>query len=103
MNYRTAFALSTAFLFIAFVATAHDDTDGDGVLDVDDNCILVANAGPNPNKPEQGQKDSDDDGFGNICDADLNNDCVVGVPDFLEILSWPLYWPDCRIRMLSPA
>jgi hypothetical protein len=29
-----------------------------------------------------GQEDADDDGFGNRCDADLDNDCVVGISDF---------------------
>ena len=48
------------------------DTDGDGVADVVDNCILV----PNPN-----QQDSDNDNFGNICDADLNNDCKTNSID----------------------
>ncbi len=41
------------------------DSDGDGILDTADNCILV----PNPS-----QCDSDNDGYGNHCDADLNND-----------------------------
>ena len=36
------------------------DTDGDGLLDFEDNCIDVANPG---------QQDSDGDGFGNSCDA----------------------------------
>ncbi len=40
------------------------DTDGDGVADDLDNCKLVANAH---------QYDADDDGYGNICDGDLNN------------------------------
>jgi len=50
------------------------DTDNDGVDDDLDNCTLVPNA-------KQG--DYDDDGYGNVCDADLNNDLVVGIPDFL--------------------
>jgi hypothetical protein len=37
------------------------DSDGDGVLDEDDNCIAV----PNPD-----QTDSDGDGFGDACDDD---------------------------------
>ncbi len=48
------------------------DTDADGVDDLSDNCILVANAG---------QIDTDSDGFGNLCDADLNNDCITNVVD----------------------
>jgi hypothetical protein len=49
------------------------DTDGDGVDDTIDNCTLVAN----PN-----QIDSNGDGFGNFCDADLNNDGTVDLSDF---------------------
>ena len=38
-----------------------------------DNCTLVAN-------PDQ--RDTNGDGFGNLCDADLNND---GVTNFLDL------------------
>ena len=55
------------------VAPAAIDTDGDGVLDTNDNCTLVANAG---------QEDTDGDGFGNICDGDLSGDGQVNIKDF---------------------
>lgn len=48
------------------------DTDGDGEFDYHDNCYTVAN----PN-----QIDADCDGFGNLCDADFNNDNVVNLLD----------------------
>lgn len=48
------------------------DTDGDGVLDPLDNCRLVANAN---------QRDTDADGYGNICDPDFNNNGVVDSQD----------------------
>ncbi|NND60251.1 MAG: c-type cytochrome, partial [Gammaproteobacteria bacterium] len=48
------------------------DLDGDGLPDDADNCIMVTNAD---------QIDSDGDGFGNACDADLNNDCAVNFAD----------------------
>jgi hypothetical protein len=60
------------------------DTDGDGVPDLGgvqgfDNCTIV------PNGPALGddldQRDTNDDGFGNICDADLNNDGFVNAYD----------------------
>ena len=52
--------------------SAGADTDGDGVADAQDNCTLVANPS---------QLDTNGDGFGNRCDADLNNDLVVNATD----------------------
>ncbi|MEO1576277.1 MAG: thrombospondin type 3 repeat-containing protein, partial [Pseudomonadota bacterium] len=52
------------------------DTDGDGVLDGDDNCTLIANAD---------QRDTNGDGYGNACDADLNNDGVINVIDLGQL------------------
>ncbi len=48
------------------------DADSDGLQDIDDNCLL---------KPNSNQRDTDHDGFGNICDPDLNNDYVVNNED----------------------
>lgn len=48
------------------------DTDDDGVLNIDDNCTLVSNAD---------QRDTNGDGYGNMCDPDLNNDLVVQAAD----------------------
>ncbi|MBT8143745.1 MAG: M4 family metallopeptidase, partial [Gammaproteobacteria bacterium] len=52
------------------------DSDGDGVSDASDNCTLVAN----PN-----QRDTDGDGFGNFCDANLNNNGQVEFGDLVLI------------------
>lgn len=52
------------------------DLDQDGVTDHTDNCTFVANPL---------QRDSDSDGFGNLCDADFNNDCVVNVLDLGQL------------------
>ncbi|MFK8014731.1 MAG: pre-peptidase C-terminal domain-containing protein [Gammaproteobacteria bacterium] len=56
----------------ATAACPGNDTDGDGVFDNADNCTLIANPS---------QTDSNGDGYGNRCDADLNNDCVVNTVD----------------------
>ena len=56
------------------------DSDGDGVNDVSDNCTAVANNG-NPGTGAA-QLDADGDGYGNICDADLNNSGLVTTADF---------------------
>ena len=50
------------------------DQDNDGVSDISDNCIDVHNAG---------QLDVDNDGYGNACDYDSDNDLI---PDDIELL-----------------
>ncbi|MEQ1802480.1 MAG: dockerin type I domain-containing protein [Gammaproteobacteria bacterium] len=61
------------------------DSDGDGVSDATDNCTLVANAAagtvPGTSIPRF-QLDSDNDGYGNACDADLNNTGVTTAADY---------------------
>ena len=49
-----------------------DDGDGDGILDVEDNCPLLAN-------PEQ--DDQDEDGLGDLCDTDLDGDSITNAVD----------------------
>lgn len=56
----------------AQAAVKETDTDGDGVPDSRDNCVGVAN---------KEQQDTDGDGFGNACDADLNNDGFTNALD----------------------
>jgi hypothetical protein len=48
------------------------DADSDGKDDVADNCLL---------KPNLNQRDTDGDGFGNLCDPDFNGDFVVDNAD----------------------
>lgn len=51
------------------------DSDTDGVFNVLDNCRGMANAGA-------AFCDTDQDGYGNRCDCDLNNDGVCNLTDF---------------------
>ncbi|MFK8032203.1 MAG: DUF4215 domain-containing protein [Gammaproteobacteria bacterium] len=53
------------------------DTDGDGVFDSTDNCTLIPNAS---------QIDTNNDGIGNMCDPDINSDCIIA---FIDIASYP--------------
>ena len=54
------------------VHAAAIDSDFDGIDNAQDNCQLLSNAD---------QRDTDGDGFGNLCDADFNNDGYVNVVD----------------------
>jgi hypothetical protein len=56
----------------SFQVISGNDADDDGVPDEADNCTQVSNPS---------QIDADADGYGNACDADFNNDCVVNVID----------------------
>lgn len=57
----------------AFVGFVPDyDNDLDGVPNVVDNCRDLGN---------DDQFDADGDGFGNLCDTDVDNDCVTNVQD----------------------
>ena len=49
------------------------DSDGDGLLDVADNCIDVINVD---------QANFDNDGLGNLCDTDDDNDGVLDADDY---------------------
>lgn len=56
------------------------DSDGDGIVDSQDNCLLIPNAL---------QTDSDQDGHGNPCDADYTQDGIVGGPDYaVFVVAW---------------
>ena len=58
---------------ISHSVLASFDQDDDGVSDANDNCTLISN-------PQQ--YDSNGDGIGNLCDADLNNDGIVNITDY---------------------
>jgi subtilisin family serine protease len=60
---------------------APPDTDGDGIEDSLDNCLLEPNGPSVPDAGGNSQLDADADGFGNICDGDLNNDGIVNFAD----------------------
>lgn len=64
-----------------FLNTCSIDTDGDGILDVNDNC---------PNTPNPDQLNTDGDAQGDVCDADDDNDGIADVNDCapLDRLKW---------------
>jgi hypothetical protein len=59
------------------------DLDGDGVCDVDDNCI---NGGPKPGA-NPAQDDTDGDLCGNVCDPNRAQNGTVGFPDILGAIN----------------
>ncbi|MGF1644420.1 MAG: GC-type dockerin domain-anchored protein [Thiotrichales bacterium] len=56
-------------------APHYPDADNDGIKDFVDNCSALANAN---------QRDTDRDGYGNVCDADLNGDGIVNGLDLVQ-------------------
>jgi hypothetical protein len=80
MTMPLAFVATFAFLFVVGTSGAgvDADSDGDTVQDNMDNCVATSNVS---------QIDSDQDGYGNACDADFNQDGTVGGPDFTVFAS----------------
>ncbi|NNF17758.1 MAG: hypothetical protein HKN70_13525 [Gammaproteobacteria bacterium] len=72
LPFKEADILADPNLVTTFISEVRD-SDNDGIGDDVDNCTDVANAD---------QRDTDGDGFGNICDPDFNND---GVINFLDL------------------
>jgi hypothetical protein len=81
MTMPLAFVATFAFLFAVSTSgagvdpggTGGTDVDGDGYQENIDNCSSDSNAS---------QTDSDNDGYGNACDGDFDQDGVAGIPDF---------------------
>ena len=71
------------------------DTDGDGVLDGEDNCIMVANGPDSPDAGGNIQLDVDGDGYGNICDPDFDNSGIVNAAD-LAYMKTSFFTPDAE-------
>jgi hypothetical protein len=89
MKYKTILASLCVMVLsmgLALFATAGsvDDTDGDLIPDVFDNCSLEDN-GPGE---VCNQTDTDGDGFGNNCDGDFDGDNTVLGTDFTAFLGF---------------
>ena len=67
-----SYALNNSNGFIALGSSPDTDADNDSVIDANDNCVVVPNAN---------QRDTNGDGYGSICDPDLNNDLIVQAAD----------------------
>jgi hypothetical protein len=81
------------------------DSDNDGVPDYQDNCINHANGPLITDFGGNSQMDTDSDGYGNRCDADLNNDGLTNSQDlgflklaFLTQSSHPNFNPNADLN-----
>jgi glycosylphosphatidylinositol phospholipase D len=78
--------------YVVFGLTS-DDADKDGIADHSDNCILRANGPLAPDAGGHSQRDTDSDGYGNVCDPDFNNSGNVDFAD-LAYLKSVFFTPD---------
>jgi hypothetical protein len=65
----------------AATVTAVVDSDGDGVVEAADNCRLARNGAGDAASSGAAQRDTNGDGYGNVCDADFNNSGWVDALD----------------------
>jgi hypothetical protein len=63
------------------------DSDSDGISDYEDNCVLIANGPLDPDAGGNSQRDTDGDGYGNICDPDFDNSGNVDFSDLAVLKS----------------
>lgn len=88
MKFRPTMVFAATLFGLAIYTPAvssAQDMDADGVLDEFDNCLTIANGA----NDACDQVDSDQDGFGNSCDPDYNNDGLTTTEDFV------IYYFDC--------
>lgn len=81
-------ALLTIGLSFGAFAGAAPDSDADGVPDAYDNCTTTPNGPTASTYPAcSGQQDTDENGYGNPCDTDVNNDGATGADDLGIVLT----------------
>lgn len=89
MSAKTSIKSAVFVTAAVYASVAIAGTDGDGIPDGVDNCILT------PNGPAElsNQVDTDADGYGNACDADYTNDGSTTTVDYTGLLSLLLTLP----------
>ncbi len=89
--YRSSLILSAVWTPGADPGQAPPDSDRDGWPDPFDDCRDL---------PDPSQTDTNEDGYGNFCDADFDDDWVVGDAD--ADLLWELYGAECGDGTYDP-
>jgi hypothetical protein len=80
-------ALLTIGLSFGAFAGAAPDSDADGVPDAYDNCVTIQNGPTASIYPGcSGQQDTNENGYGNPCDTDVNSDGATGADDLGQVL-----------------
>jgi hypothetical protein len=74
-------------LSMSSYAGSDPDTDGDGISDSNDNCVLVQNGPLGGSCSSNQDLDSPQDGYGHACDGDFNNDGAAGPDDLSTMLT----------------
>jgi hypothetical protein len=89
-------------LSVSSMAGLPSDIDADGVIDVADNCLLVPNGPALATASCNSQEDGNNEGYGNPCDSDTDNDGATGLSDVSGTLAAskavstnPIYDFDC--------
>jgi len=80
-------ALLTIGLSFGSFAGSAPDSDGDGVPDDYDNCVNIANGPLASTGGCDSQEDYNTNGYGQVCDADLNEDGGTGLDDMGILLN----------------
>lgn len=80
---RLGLTVAGLVLALAGAQAIAADFDGDGIEDNQDNCIEIANGTTIPDAGGNSQRDTDGDGYGNVCDTDINqpNDGITNSLD----------------------
>ena len=76
---------SLGFTLLSNAGIGGGSTDGDGVMDPDDNCLTIPNGPLLSTGACDDQEDGDLDGYGNPCDTDYNNNGATDLTDVFDV------------------
>jgi hypothetical protein len=74
-------------LSVSSMAGLPSDVDVDGVIDINDNCLVVPNGPLLATASCNSQEDGNNEGYGNPCDTDTDNDGATTLVDVSATLA----------------